>query len=312
MKTPDVMAPAPFVWRDDGRPDWGAMWSSFCDLALHGGPPHRGPEQALRAPSEAAAPTAPEVIDEMRRGIRETTGLSAKPAPGGWLTIRCHSPAMAAWLAAAIVRENVDTLVEEDRLLLPAGPAYRLADEAKSVITVVAKTHHYWVEHAAKERPRSARGIPKPLRVGVGGPARGGKTALIRVLRRRLGERLAVAPSTAAALALVDPALELVLVERTERDATEVFDPERMDATIGVVAAATLPDELRDHPHLLARWRLLVVAQVDRAPGLDLAAVDHALSARRGGRAVVYTDLSAWWGIDAVLEWLERELLLGA
>ena len=306
------MAAAPFVWRDDGRPDWGVMWSSFCELALHGGPPHRGAGQALRAPSDDAGPTAPEVIEEMRRGIRETTGLNAEPGAPGWLTMRCHSAAMAAWLGAAILLENVDARVDGDRLLLPAGPAYRLADEAKSVITVVAKTHHYWIEHAAKERPRSPRGIPKPLRVGIGGPARGGKTSLIRALRRRLGDRLAVAPSTAAALALVDPALALVVVERTERDASAIFDPERMDGTIGVVAAAAVRDELRDHGHVLGRWRLLIVAQVDRAPGLDLAALDADLSACRRGRPVVYTDLTAWWGVDAVVAWLEGELLLGA
>ena len=54
--SPDAgaMAAAPFVWRE-GRPDWCAMWTTFCDLALHGGPPHRGPEQALRAPAGPAS-----------------------------------------------------------------------------------------------------------------------------------------------------------------------------------------------------------------------------------------------------------------
>src|ERR1700687_960529 len=45
-----LMAAAPFVLREDGRPDWGAMWESFCELALYGGPPHRGPDNPLRAP----------------------------------------------------------------------------------------------------------------------------------------------------------------------------------------------------------------------------------------------------------------------
>jgi sirohydrochlorin cobaltochelatase len=55
---------------------------------------------------------------------------------------------MAAWLCAAIILENVDARMDEDRLLLPAGPAYRLRDEVKSIVTVVAKTHHYWEAHA--------------------------------------------------------------------------------------------------------------------------------------------------------------------
>ena len=43
------MTSAPFLWRPDGRPDWGGMWTTFCELALYGGPPQRGPESALRA-----------------------------------------------------------------------------------------------------------------------------------------------------------------------------------------------------------------------------------------------------------------------
>jgi hypothetical protein len=143
-----AMGAAPFVWRE-GRPDWGAMWTTFCELALHGGPPHRGPEQALRAPGLGgpAGASAAEMLAELERGILETTGLAAAPAGPGLIAIRCESPRMAAWLCAAIILENVEARVEGDRLLLPAGPDFRLEDQVKSVITVVAKTHHYWREH---------------------------------------------------------------------------------------------------------------------------------------------------------------------
>jgi hypothetical protein len=142
------MSAAPFLWRDDGRPDWAEMWTTFCDLALYGGPPHRGPDNALRGPTyEGAKWSDPEMIAEMRRGIWETTGLYAEPTALGWLAVTCKSPTMAAWLCAAIILENVDARVEDDRLLVPAGPAYRLKDEVKSIITVVAKTHHYWQAH---------------------------------------------------------------------------------------------------------------------------------------------------------------------
>jgi sirohydrochlorin cobaltochelatase len=149
-ESPDAsaMASAPFVWRE-GRPDWGAMWTAFCELALYGGPPHRGPEQALRGP-EPGAPTGaapPAMQAELERGIRETTGLDVVPAGPGLIAVRCESPRMAAWLCAAIILENVEARVEDDRLLLPAGPDFRLEDQVKSVITVVAKTHHYWREH---------------------------------------------------------------------------------------------------------------------------------------------------------------------
>jgi sirohydrochlorin cobaltochelatase len=56
---------------------------------------------------------------------------------------------MAAWHCASILLENVGARVEDDRLLVPAGPHFGLKDEVKSIITVVAKTHHYWQAHVA-------------------------------------------------------------------------------------------------------------------------------------------------------------------
>src|ERR1700704_4895038 len=108
------MAAAPFVWRTDGRPDWRAMWTSFCELALFGGPPHRGAEQALRGGAEA--PSDAETVAEIRRGIWETTGLHSELEAPGWIAIRCESRAMAEWLGAAIAPENVEVRVEDDRV----------------------------------------------------------------------------------------------------------------------------------------------------------------------------------------------------
>jgi len=144
------MAAAPFVWRTDGRPDWRAMWTTFCELALFGGPPHRGPEHALRGSrdGEEAGACAPDQVAEMRRGIWETTGLYSEPGAPGWMAITCESRAMAEWLGAAIVLENVEARIEDDRVLVPAGPRFRLEDQVKSIVTVLAKTHHYAAIHA--------------------------------------------------------------------------------------------------------------------------------------------------------------------
>jgi hypothetical protein len=150
---PAAMSSAPFVWRRDGRPDWGAMWTTFCDLALYGGPPQRGAESALRAPDRAggviSAPPST-ILAELQRGILETTGLPAEAGDPGWIAIVCESRRMAAWLCAAIIVENVDARVEGDRLLVPAGADFVLEDEVRSVITVVAKTHHYCREHLGR------------------------------------------------------------------------------------------------------------------------------------------------------------------
>jgi sirohydrochlorin cobaltochelatase len=148
---PAPMGAAPFLQRADGRPDWAAMWTTFCDLALHGGPPQRGADTALHG---ADASSSPAMLAELQRGIHETTGLAVEAAEPGWIAIGCESRRMAAWLCAAIIVENVDARVEGDRLLVPAGSDFVLEDQVRSVITVVAKTHHYWREHLHRS-PRS-------------------------------------------------------------------------------------------------------------------------------------------------------------
>jgi hypothetical protein len=144
------MAAASFVWRPDGRPDWRSMWTSFCELALFGGPPHRGPESVLvAAAGDEPATEGFDAIEEICRGIWETTGLYSEPSGPGWLAVTCESARMAAWLCATIILENVEARCDEERLLVPADRSFTLADQVKSVITVVAKTHHYWSAHTA-------------------------------------------------------------------------------------------------------------------------------------------------------------------
>ena len=313
------MSAAPFVWRPDGRPDWRVMWESFCDLALHGGPPHRGPGDALRA-SPSGDPPPPDAIAEIRRGIWETTGLYAEPTASGWIAVSCHSAEMAAWIAAAIIVENVEARAEEDRVLLPLGAGYRLENEVKSLVTVVAKTHHYWDAHLAVESPpppvtsRSALGIPKPLKIGVGGPAGSGKTALIDTIRRRLDGRITVAAPRDGASPAPDPALDLLLLERTTDDAA-AFGRATVDATVGVLDVATAARAGGHGTDGVGDWRLLVVSKIDMAAGagVDLDDLQRRLQVRRGKRPLVLADLTptATEGADAVIRWLERELLLG-
>lgn len=141
-----AMAAAEIRFREDGLPDWGAMWQEYCGLALFGGPPHRSDDNAVRAVpavSAGAPAEAYDPIEEIARGVVETTGLTATGSEG-WVAVRCESPKMAAWMAASIILENVEARCDGDRLLVPALPTFTLEGEVKSVITVVAKVHHYW------------------------------------------------------------------------------------------------------------------------------------------------------------------------
>jgi hypothetical protein len=153
------MSSAEFIWRSDGRPDWESMWNGFCDLALYGGPPHRGQDSALRAEAGDGRPAEEQwdAVEEMRRGIAETCGLYSEPAQPGWLAITCSSPRMAAWLCACIILENVEARCEGPTLYVPCSPGFQLKDQVKSVITVVAKTNHYWQAHVEQEEAARRR-----------------------------------------------------------------------------------------------------------------------------------------------------------
>jgi sirohydrochlorin cobaltochelatase len=135
----------------EGRVAWDQMWQGFCELALAGGPPHRGTllepvtrDEALMDPEGYAA-----VVGELARGIRMVTGLDVVDGPPGWIGVACESEEMAVWLMRAILVENVMARREGPTLYLPAGPRFTLGGEIKNVVTAVAKSHHYWTQHAA-------------------------------------------------------------------------------------------------------------------------------------------------------------------
>jgi sirohydrochlorin cobaltochelatase len=90
------------------------------------------------------------VIGELARGLHMVTGLAVvSNAAPGWIGLVCTDENMARWLVQAIIAENVAVRREGPVLCLPAGPAFRLEYSIKNVITVVAKTHHYWTEHCS-------------------------------------------------------------------------------------------------------------------------------------------------------------------
>jgi hypothetical protein len=144
----------------DARGDvaWNEIWESFCDLALAGGPPHKG---ALLGPASAADVEAhPELYDrvvrEVCRGVEMVTTMPCEPAgTPGWVRVECYSPTMAAWLLRAIVTENVAARAAGARLDLPVAPSFRLEKEIKNIVTVSAKTSHYWLEHMPRAQQRA-------------------------------------------------------------------------------------------------------------------------------------------------------------
>lgn len=150
--SPAPMRSAALLYDDEGRVAWNEVWRSFCDLALAGGPPHRGTllEPALREEVRADPEAYARVVAEIARGLSLITQLPVvTDATPGWVGLVCPDEDMAIWLLRAITVENVSVRREGATLFLPAGPHFRVDREIRNVITAVAKTHHYWTEHRA-------------------------------------------------------------------------------------------------------------------------------------------------------------------
>lgn len=147
---PNSMGSAGLKYGQDGRVAWNQIWTSFCDLALAGGPPHRG--KLLEPVSEAEVAVEPElylgVVAEIERAVKMTTGLPVISGYiPGWVGAQCESPEEAAWLQFAVTAENVSVRRRASMLYLPAGPDFRIGKEIKNVVVALAKSYHYWDGH---------------------------------------------------------------------------------------------------------------------------------------------------------------------
>jgi HEAT repeat protein len=124
----------------------------FSELALAGGPPHRGTLLEPVSPKEALSDLDRygDVLQELASGITTETGLfvvmSRTP---GWIGVQCDSEEMAIWVLRGMIAENVIVRREGSVLYLPASPKYTLESEIKDVVTACAKVFHYWNEHIA-------------------------------------------------------------------------------------------------------------------------------------------------------------------
>lgn len=148
------MGAADLIFDVQGKVAWDQIWGDFCDLALAGGPPHRGTLLEPVAPESIPAHLEQYewVLTELERGIGMITHLTVvRSAAPGWVGVQCVDEAMALWLLRAIVVENVSVRREGNVLYFPAGPHFRLEHEIKNIITVIAKTHHYWTEHLTSQ-----------------------------------------------------------------------------------------------------------------------------------------------------------------
>jgi urease accessory protein len=110
------------------------------------------------------------------------------------------------------------------------------------------------------------------------------------------------------------PALALLLVESGGDNLAATFSPELVDATIYVIDVAEGDKIPRKGGPGITRSDLLVINKIDLAPyvGADLAVMARDARRMRGERPVVFTNLRAGTGVDPIVEWIRRDLLLDA
>ena len=206
---PVSMGSAGLKFDAEGKVAWNEIWGSFCDLAMAGGPPHKGKLLEPASPQEidAQPDRYREAVAEICRGIRMVSELSVAPsAIPGWVSVGCDRDVTAGWLVRAIVMENVSAYADGTVLYLPAGPAYRLEKEIKNVITVIAKTCHYFADHLWSGQQRDIAELfakteaESPL-VQPAVPGHGYDTER----HRALGDRMAAAILESAGLARSGP-----------------------------------------------------------------------------------------------------------
>ena len=150
---PTAMGSAALRFNRDGRVAWNEMWENFCDLAMAGGPPHKGTllEPGAATEIDAQPERYREVAKEICRGVHMVTDLEVHASPvDGWVRVACLTHGMAGWLLRAITMENVAVRADAQTVDVPAAPHFRLDKEIKNVVTVVAKTTHYWLKHTSR------------------------------------------------------------------------------------------------------------------------------------------------------------------
>lgn len=193
---PISMGSAGLKYDSEGKVAWDDIWGSFCDLAMAGGPPHKG--ILLEPGSSQEIQDQPDhyqaVVDEICRGIFLVTDIKAQASQiSGWIEVGCESRGMAGWLTRAIVMENISALNKDSTLFLPAGPGFRIEKEIKNVITSIAKTCHYWQDHmwSAQHRDISLLFAQMEEEAPLLQPAfsgHGWRTEQEQLIRQKIGE----------------------------------------------------------------------------------------------------------------------------
>jgi urease accessory protein len=108
------------------------------------------------------------------------------------------------------------------------------------------------------------------------------------------------------------PDLDLIFLESGGDNLAASFSPELVDAAIYVIDVSGGDKIPRKGGPGVTRSDLLVINKIDLAPlvGASLEVMERDARAGRGQRPFVFTNLKTGAGVEDVVAWIQRELLL--
>lgn len=108
------------------------------------------------------------------------------------------------------------------------------------------------------------------------------------------------------------PDIELMFIESGGDNLSATFSPELVEATIFVIDVAEGDKIPRKGGPGITRSDLLVINKIDLAPyvGADLDVMERDSKKMRGDRPFVFTNIRDNEGIDTVINWIKKNVLL--
>lgn len=108
------------------------------------------------------------------------------------------------------------------------------------------------------------------------------------------------------------PGLELIFVESGGDNLSATFSPELVDFSVYVIDVAQGEKIPRKAGQGMIKSDLLVINKTDLAPhvGADLAVMESDSRSFRGERPFCFTNLKTDEGLDYVLNWIRRDVLM--
>ena len=110
----------------------------------------------------------------------------------------------------------------------------------------------------------------------------------------------------------IHPDIELMFIESGGDNLSATFSPELADATIFVIDVSEGDKIPRKGGPGIMRSDLLVINKIDLAPyvGASLEVMRRDSRRMRGERPFVLTNIRSGEGVDEVIDWLRRNVLL--